>query len=138
MAAGGGTPANGLPDAGLFYLQIVESRRGRATVRQQVIATLGRVEDLRENGQLERPLRSGARFAEKAIDVASLTAGSVAACSARRIGPARVKQFVATPEPEPKGAAESGVRMTPPGQVDLNACGRMPRRRRKPRRRPQA
>jgi hypothetical protein len=36
-------------------------------VRQQVIATLGRVEDLRESGQLERLLRSGARFAAKAI-----------------------------------------------------------------------
>ncbi len=36
-------------------------------MRQQVIATLGRIEDLRESGQLERLLRSGARFAEKAI-----------------------------------------------------------------------
>ena len=48
---------------GRAYLQIVESRREGAAVRQQVIATLGRVEDLRESGQLERLLRSGARFA---------------------------------------------------------------------------
>jgi len=52
---------------GRAYLQIVESRREGAQVRQQVIATLGRVEDLRESGQLERLLRSGARFAAKAI-----------------------------------------------------------------------
>ena len=32
---------------GRAYLQIVESRREGAAVRQQVIATLGRVEDLR-------------------------------------------------------------------------------------------
>ena len=54
---------------GRAYLQIVESRREGAAVRQQVIATLGRVEDLRESGQLERLLRSGARFAAKAIVV---------------------------------------------------------------------
>ena len=47
---------------GRAYLQIVESRREGAQVRQQVIATLGRVEDLRQSGQLERLLRSGARF----------------------------------------------------------------------------
>ena len=44
---------------GRAYLQIVESRREGEAVRQQVIATLGRVEDLRESGQLERLLRSG-------------------------------------------------------------------------------
>ena len=54
---------------GRAYLQIVESRREGDAVRQQVIATLGRVEDLRESGQLERLLRSGARFAAKAIVV---------------------------------------------------------------------
>src|SRR5271165_6502750 len=52
---------------GRAYLQIVESRREGALVRQQVIATLGRVEDLQASGQLERLLRSGARFAAKAI-----------------------------------------------------------------------
>jgi hypothetical protein len=33
-------------------------------------ATLGRLKDLRQSGQLERLLRSGARFADKAIVVA--------------------------------------------------------------------
>ena len=53
--------------AGRAYLQIVESRREGDQVRQQVIATLGRFEDLRASGQLERLLRSGARFAAKAM-----------------------------------------------------------------------
>ena len=75
---------------GRAYLQIVESRREGAAVRQQVIATLGRVEDLRESGQLERLLRSGARFAAKAIVVDAVAAGEVTASAARRIGPALV------------------------------------------------
>jgi hypothetical protein len=48
-------------------LQIVESRREGDQVRQQVVATLGRFEDLRASGQLERLLGSGARFAAKAM-----------------------------------------------------------------------
>ena len=73
---------------GRAYLQIVESRREGAAVRQQVIVTLGRVEDLRESGQLERLLRSGARFAAKAIVVDAVAAGEATTSSARRIGPA--------------------------------------------------
>jgi hypothetical protein len=45
--------------AGRAYLQIVESRREGDQVRQQVIATLGRFEDLQASGQLERLVRSG-------------------------------------------------------------------------------
>ena len=75
---------------GRAYLQIVESRRQGAQVRQQVIATLGRVEDLRESGQLERLLRSGARFAAKAIIVDAFAEGTTTASAARRIGPALV------------------------------------------------
>ena len=73
---------------GRAYLQIVESRREGAVVRQQVIATLGRIEDLQESGQLERLLRSGARFSEKAIVLDALDRGEAAAISTRRIGPA--------------------------------------------------
>ena len=53
--------------AGRAYLQIVESRRDGDQVRQQVIATLGRFEELQASGQLERLVRSGARFAAKAM-----------------------------------------------------------------------
>jgi transposase len=79
---------------GRAYLQIVESRREGALVRQQVIATLGRVEDLRDSGQMERLLRSGARFAAKAIVVDAVAAGEVTASPARRIGPALVFERV--------------------------------------------
>ena len=75
---------------GRAYLQIVESRREGAAVRQQVIATLGRVEDLQASGQLERLLRSGARFAAKAIVVDAVAAGEATASAAGRIGPALV------------------------------------------------
>ena len=61
---------------GRAYLQIVESRRDGGQVRQQVIATLGRHEDLRESGQLERLLRSGARFSCKAMVVDAVHDGS--------------------------------------------------------------
>ena len=53
--------------AGRAYLQIVESRREGAAVRQQVIATLGRIDELQASGQLERLLRSGARFAKAIV-----------------------------------------------------------------------
>src|SRR5579863_10367172 len=75
---------------GRAYLQIVESRREGTQVRQQVIATLGRVEDLRESGQLERLLRSGARFAAKAIVVDALNDGTAIRADVRRIGPGLV------------------------------------------------
>ena len=61
---------------GRAYLQIVASRRDGGQVRQQVIATLGRYEDLRESGQLERLLRSGARFSCKAMVVDAVQDGS--------------------------------------------------------------
>jgi hypothetical protein len=61
--------------AGRAYLQIVESRREGDRVRQQVIATLGRFEDLRASGQLGRLAalgRSGS-WPEIIADLDSLT-----------------------------------------------------------------
>jgi hypothetical protein len=75
---------------GRAYLQIVESRREGDQVRQQVIATLGRYEDLKASGQLERLLRSGARFAEKAMVLGALDDDTAARIATRRIGPALV------------------------------------------------
>ena len=74
--------------AGRAYLQIVESRREGAVVRQQVIATLGRIDELQASGQLERLLRSGARFADKALVLSALDRGEATTVSVRRIGPA--------------------------------------------------
>ena len=75
---------------GRQYLQIVENRRDKGKVRQQVVATLGSVEDLRKSGQLERLLRSGARFCGEAILVSAAAQGTVEAKAVRRIGPALV------------------------------------------------
>ena len=75
---------------GRAYLQIVESRREGDQVRQQVIATLGRYEDLKASGQLERLLRSGARFAEQAMVLGALDDDTAARIASRRIGPALV------------------------------------------------
>src|ERR1700693_5985249 len=76
--------------AGRAYLQIVESRRAGDQVRQQVIATLGRFEDLQASGQLERLLRSGARFAAKAMVLSAVADDATLKIAVRRIGPALV------------------------------------------------
>ena len=76
--------------AGRAYLQIVESRRDGDQLRQQVIATLGRYEELQESGQLERLLRSGARFAGKAMVLSAIADDSAMKIASRRIGPALV------------------------------------------------
>jgi hypothetical protein len=73
------------------YLQIVESHRDGAQVRQQVIATLGRFEQLQTSGQLERLVRSGARFAAKAMVLSAASSDEAAIkIAVRRIGPALV------------------------------------------------
>ena len=76
--------------AGRVYLQIVESRRTGDQVRQHVIATLGRWDELEASGQLERLLRSGARFAEKALVLGAAQEGTATTAEVRRIGPALV------------------------------------------------
>ena len=76
--------------AGRAYLQIVESRRDGDQVRQQVIATLGRFDELQTSGQLERLVRSGARFAAKAMVLSAASNDAAIKIAVRRIGPALV------------------------------------------------
>jgi Transposase DDE domain len=73
--------------AGRGYLQIVESRRDGDQVRQQVIATLGRFDELQASGQL---VRSGARFAAKAMVLSAASNDAAIKIAVRRIGPALV------------------------------------------------
>ena len=75
--------------AGRAYLQIVESRRDGDQVRQQVIATLGRFEGLQASGQLERLLRSGARFAAKAMMLSAASDDAAIKIAVRRHPPFR-------------------------------------------------
>ena len=76
--------------AGRAYLQIVESRRDGDQVCQRVIATLGRFEELQASGQLERLVRSGARFATKAMVLNAAADDAAIKVAVRRIGPALV------------------------------------------------
>ena len=73
---------------GRVYLQIAESRRVGGQIHQRVIATLGRLDALQASGQLERLVRSGARFATHAMVVTAAQDDPTAAV--RRIGPALV------------------------------------------------
>ena len=74
--------------SGRVYLQIAESRRVGGRVRQRVVATLGRLDALQDSGQLERLVRSGARFATRALVVSAAQDDPTAVV--RRIGPALV------------------------------------------------
>jgi hypothetical protein len=76
--------------AGRAYLQIVESRCDGDQVRQQVIATLGRFDELQASGQLERLVHSGARFAAKAMVLSAASNDAAIKIAVRRIGPALV------------------------------------------------
>jgi hypothetical protein len=102
---------------GRAYLQIVESRREGAAVRQQVIATLGRVEDLRASGQLERLLRSGARFAEVRESGASRRTRSFERVYDRPRAPPPSRRHAQINAPSsaarPRKPAASGVSATP-------------------------
>src|SRR5271166_6564163 len=76
--------------AGRAYLQIVESSRDGDQVRQQVIATLGRFDELQASGQPDRLVRSGARFAAKAMVLSAASNDAAIKIAVRRIGPALV------------------------------------------------
>jgi hypothetical protein len=73
---------------GRIYLQIVESQRSGDQVRQRVIATLGRLDELEASGQLDRLLRSGARFVRQAMVLDASRSGEAPIVAVRRIGPA--------------------------------------------------
>src|SRR5512133_4039458 len=72
---------------GRTYLQIVESRRDGSSIRQHVVATLGRTEDWLDGGKLDQLLQSGARLSETALVLSALRDGDGLAVDSRRIGP---------------------------------------------------
>jgi len=72
------------------YRQIVENRWEKGRTRQRVIATLGRLEQLRQSGQLQRLLRSGAKFCESVLLLAAHRHGETTAMRTRSIGPTLV------------------------------------------------
>jgi len=72
------------------YLQIVESYRDGGKVRQRILATLGQLKDLRESGQLDRLLASGARLSQKVSVIGAHKRGELADVATRKIGPVQV------------------------------------------------
>jgi transposase len=74
------------------YLQIVENRWEDGRPRQRVIATLGRLDQLQQNGQLDALLVSGARLAQSVLLLSAHAKGQLPTITTRRIGPALVCQ----------------------------------------------
>jgi hypothetical protein len=70
------------------YLQIVKNDRVDGRPRQSVVATLGRVDELGQDGTLERLLRSAARFAHSAVVLTAYEKGEATAITTRQLGPA--------------------------------------------------
>jgi transposase len=70
------------------YLQIVENNKIKGKVKQRVIATIGRLDQLRDKGRVETLIRSLSRYSEKAMLV--LTGHSAPDAVVVKIGPALV------------------------------------------------
>ena len=75
---------------GHTYIQIVENRWEDGRTRQRVLATLGRLDQLRESGGLEVLLESGSRFAGSLLVLSEHRRGELPAIATRRIGAPRV------------------------------------------------
>jgi len=72
------------------YLQIVENQRIDGKVRQQVVATLGRLDILQATGKVDAILSSCARFAQKVSVLDAHKRGALPAAETIRIGPPKV------------------------------------------------
>jgi len=70
------------------YLQIVKNERIAGKPRQSVVATLGRIDELDQDGTLERLLRSGARFSHSAVVLTAYEKGEATKLATRQLGPA--------------------------------------------------
>ena len=67
------------------YLQIVENRKVKGKVKQRVIATIGRIDQMQAKGRVETLIRSLSRFSEQAMLI--LTGKSDVSAEAVKIGP---------------------------------------------------
>lgn len=67
------------------YLQIVENRKEKGKVKQRVIATIGRMDQLHPKGRVETLIRSLSRFSEKTLLI--LSGKSDVSADAVTIGP---------------------------------------------------
>jgi transposase len=67
------------------YLQIVENHKEKGKVKQQVTATIGRMDKLQEKHRVETLIRSLSRFSEQALLI--LSGKSEVSADAKKIGP---------------------------------------------------
>ena len=67
------------------YLQIVENRKEKGKVKQRVISTIGRMDQLQAKGRVETLIRSLSRFSEKTMLILSVK--SDVSADAVKIGP---------------------------------------------------
>ena len=70
------------------YLQIVQSRREGTKTIQRVVATIGRMDQIQEKGEIENLVRSLSRFSEKVLLV--LSGKSDVQADANKIGPSLI------------------------------------------------
>lgn len=68
------------------YLQLVENHWHDGRPRQRVLATLGRLEQLQEQGAVDSLLRSGARFADKLLVLSAHERGQLPTIRTLRLG----------------------------------------------------
>src|SRR4030042_4720681 len=68
------------------YLQIAHNRRENGKVKQEVIATIGRLDVLTESGSLDSLLRSGVKFSEKLAFIDSYKNGQPISARDSKIG----------------------------------------------------
>ena len=74
----------------LHYLQVVESYRDGNSVRQRVLATLGRLDHLKASGQIDGLVKSLARFSETLRVISASKDPRISTCKAKSWGPALV------------------------------------------------
>ena len=70
------------------YLQIVENRKESGKVKQRVISTIGRMDQLQAKGRVETLIRSLSRFSERTLMI--LNGQSDVSVEARKIGPSLI------------------------------------------------
>jgi transposase len=68
------------------YLQLVESYREEGRVRQRVLLTLGRLEEMKALGRLDALLASGSRLSQEVMVLSARKEGHLAEASTQRIG----------------------------------------------------
>lgn len=72
------------------YLQIVENRREGSKTKQRVIVTLGRLDEIEEQGKLDSLLISGSRFCQSLLAISAFRRGEAPVIKALRTGPSLV------------------------------------------------